>query len=170
MKSFWVIVPTYNPGQAEWAKWLNALKEQSWQPQQVLVVDSGSQDGTQTLTHSEGHTLLEVKSVDFDHGGTRQWALNTALEAATQNSPDFVVFLTQDAILAGPTALQKLLEAFDHPLVAAAYGRQLPKTDATWFEAFARSFNYPEFPHTVSLADREKLGIKACFFSNAFGA
>ena len=70
MKSFWVIVPTYNPGKTEWEKWLRALKEQSLQPQQVLVVDSGSQDGTQTLTQAEGHTLLEVKSIDFDHGGT----------------------------------------------------------------------------------------------------
>jgi rhamnosyltransferase len=173
MKSFWVIVPTYNPGKTEWEKWLRALKEQSWQPQQVLVVDSGSQDGTQTLTQAEGHTLLEVKSIDFDHGGTRQWALNTALEVAAQNlqsSPDFVVFLTQDAILAEPTALEKLLEAFEYPVVAAAYGRQLPKPDATWIESFARTFNYPDLPHTVSLADREKLGIKTCFFSNAFGA
>jgi len=172
-QSFWVIVPTYNPGKDEWAQWLRALKSQVCQPQKVIVVDSGSVDGTQTLTQAEGHSFLEINAKDFDHGGTRQWALNKALEAAAktqENSPEYVVFLTQDAILSEPSALKNLLQAFDNPSVSAAYGRQLPKPDANWLEALTRHFNYPEQSQTVSLADREKLGLKACFFSNAFGA
>jgi rhamnosyltransferase len=172
-QSFWVIVPTYNPGKDEWAQWLRALKAQVCQPQKVIVVDSGSVDGTQTLTQAEGHSCLEINAKDFDHGGTRQWALNKAVEAAAktqENSPEYVVFLTQDAILSEPSALKNLIQAFDNPSVSAAYGRQLPKPDANWLEAFTRHFNYPEQSQTVSLADREKLGLKACFFSNAFGA
>jgi GT2 family glycosyltransferase len=65
-QSFWVIVPTYNPGKDEWAQWLRALKAQVCQPQKVIVVDSGSVDGTQTLTQAEGHSCLEINAKDFD--------------------------------------------------------------------------------------------------------
>jgi rhamnosyltransferase len=81
-----------------------------------------------------------------------------------------VVFLTQDAILAFPNALENLLSAFHNPQVAAAYGRQLPKPQASWLEAHARNFNYPAQSRTVSLQDKASLGFKVCFFSNAFGA
>jgi rhamnosyltransferase len=54
--------------------------------------------------------------------------------------------------------------------VAAAFGRQLPKPHASWLEAHARQFNYPAQSRTVQLKDKDSLGFKVCFFSNAFGA
>jgi rhamnosyltransferase len=78
--------------------------------------------------------------------------------------------MTQDAVLGQPDALSNLLQAFQNPQVAAAYGRQLPKPQATWLEANFRQFNYPAVSRTVQLQDKESLGLKACFFSNAFGA
>ena len=178
---FGVIVPTYNPGREAWAKWVQALQSQNCKPMQVVVVDSGSTDGSLELSQQAGFTVLHTKAQDFNHGATRQWALeqgflnsqpnpaNGATPSAS-SPPDFIVFLTQDAILANPKALEELLQAFQDPQVAAAYGRQLPKPEAHWLEAHTRSFNYPDASRTVQLKDKASLGIKACFLSNSFAA
>ena len=178
---FGVIVPTYNPGREAWAKWVQALQSQNCKPMQVVVVDSGSTDGSLELSQQAGFTVLHTKAQDFNHGATRQWALkqgflnsqpNPANGATSSASspPDFIVFLTQDAILANPHSLAELLQAFQDPQVAAAYGRQLPKPEAHWLEAHTRSFNYPDASRTVQLQDKASLGIKACFLSNSFAA
>ena len=178
---FGVIVPTYNPGLEAWAKWVQALQFQNCKPMQVVVVDSGSTDGSLDLSQQAGFTVLHTKAQDFNHGATRQWALeqgflnpqpnptNGATPSAS-SPPDFIVFLTQDAILASPNSLAELLQAFQDSQVAAAYGRQLPKPEAHWLEAHTRSFNYPDASRTVQLQDKASLGIKACFLSNSFAA
>lgn len=102
---FWVVVPTLNPGLKAWTDWIAALKAQDSQPQKVIIVDSGSDDGSLALTQSEGFSLFHVKALNFDHGGTRQWALAQALQAAQNEGispPEVVVFITQDALLAPP--------------------------------------------------------------------
>jgi rhamnosyltransferase len=150
---------------------------------QVVVVDSGSTDGSLELSQQAGFTLLHTKAQDFNHGATRQWALDQgflnpesstanspAHSAATSPQPEFVVFLTQDAILATPKALAELLQAFEEPQVAAAFGRQLPNPEASWLETHTRAFNYPDVSRTVQLQDKASLGIKACFLSNSFAA
>jgi len=168
---FGVIVPTYNPGREAWAKWVQALQSQNCKPMQVVVVDSGSTDGSLELSQQAGFTILKTSAQDFNHGATRQWALNQGfLNPEPSPPPDFIVFLTQDAILASPKALAELLQAFQDPQVAAAYGRQLPKPEAHWLEAHTRSFNYPDASRTVQLQDKASLGIKACFLSNSFAA
>jgi rhamnosyltransferase len=169
MPHFWVLVPTYNPGLQAWAQWIQALQTQNCKPLQVVVVDSGSTDGSLALSRQAGFTVLHTQAAQFNHGGTRQWALNQALQTAGQH-PEFLVCLTQDAVLASHQALQTLLAAFHKPAVAAAYGRQLPKPGASWLEAHARLFNYPQESKTVQLQDKDRLGIKTCFLSNSFAA
>ena len=180
---FGVIVPTYNPGLEAWVRWVQALKSQNCKPMQVVVVDSGSTDGSLAMSQQAGFRVLHTEAKNFNHGATRQWALNQGflnpesisaispnLNAPPSTSPEFMVFLTQDAILANPNALADLLQAFQDPQVAAAYGRQLPNQNAHWLEAHTRSFNYPDSSKTVQLQDKASLGIKACFLSNSFAA
>ena len=172
MPQFGLVVPTFNPGREAWAQWVQALQSQTCKPMQVVVVDSGSTDGSLDLSQQAGFTILQTKAQDFNHGATRQWALDqTLLARQTESpSPEFAVFLTQDAVLAHPNALEELLKSFEEPKIAAAFGRQLPKPEATWIETHARTFNYPNFSKSVQLQDKESLGIKACFLSNSFAA
>lgn len=167
--NFWVLVPTYNPGLEAWAQWVQALQTQNDKPAQVVVVDSGSTDGSLALSQQAGFTVFHTLANDFNHGGTRQWALDQALKLSAP-PPQFLVCLTQDALLASADSVQALLRTFDNPEVAAAFGRQLPKKEATWLETHSRTFNYPAISRTVQFEDKANLGIKTCFLSNSFAA
>ena len=158
-----LIVPTHNPGPL-WPQWLAAVAQQQ-PPVQGLVVDSSSTDGTSFAALPAGWQCLRIAAASFNHGGTR----NLALQHVPPGT-DVVVFMTQDALLATPNALQALLSAFDDPTVACAYGRQLPHANATPLAAHARGFNYPATSRTLSMANQPQLGLKTCFMSNSFAA
>jgi rhamnosyltransferase len=157
-----VIVPTLNAA-GIWPLFVPALLACA-PPEQVLIVDSESTDGTGDLARAAGFQLCSVLRAEFNHGATRQKA------AEMLPSADILVYMTQDAVLDGPNALAKLLAAFDDPQVGAAYGRQLPRPKAKAIEAHARIFNYPANSQIRSLASREQLGIKTVFASNSLAA
>lgn len=84
---------------------------------------------------------------------------------------DIVVFLTQDAVLATPHAIERLVDAFSADAkVGAAYGRQLPHVDAGPIGVHARRFNYPAESQTRGFDDRRRFGVKTAFISNSFAA
>jgi len=157
-----IIVPTLNAA-AEWPRLTSALLS-CVQPEQVLVIDSSSTDGTADLARRSGFQVFSIPRTQFNHGGTRQLATELLRDA-----PIFI-YLTQDAELTDSDAVNKLLEAFADPNVGAAYGRQLPKIDAGPIEAHARLFNYPQDSSVRDLKDREILGLKTAFISNSFAA
>jgi rhamnosyltransferase len=105
-----------------------------------------------------------ITRAEFNHGGTRQMGVDMMPEA------DIIAFLTQDALLANPDAIDLLLAAFADESVGAAYGRQLPHRNAGPIAAHARLFNYPPESQLRGLEDRERFGIKTAFISNSFAA
>lgn len=158
-----VIIPTLNG-----ARWLDdlltRLREQTLQPDEILVVDSGSTDATLSIAARHGVHLLEIPPGSFDHGGTRSLAVRHV-------QGDLLVFLTQDAVPADREALARLVHPFaEDALIAAAYGRQLANPDATPCAAHLRLFNYPPESAVRSLDDRHRLGFKTIFISNSFAA
>jgi rhamnosyltransferase len=159
-----VLVPTCNPG-LHWPAFLQALQAQTLRPESCVVIDSDSTDGAPEAAQAAGLTVHRIARADFNHGTTRQQAVEQFAAQA-----DVVVFLTQDAVLAEPSALQQLVAAFDDATVAAVYGRQLPHANATPVAAHARLFNYPATSHTRRLSDVSEFGIKTCFLSNSFAA
>lgn len=158
-----LIVLTLNPGPL-WSQWLAAVQRQQ-QNVRGLVVDSSSTDGTDFSTLPAHWQCLRIAPSDFNHGTTRTLALQHVPQGT-----EVVVFLTQDALLAGPDALNALLSAFADPTVACAYGCQLPHVDATPLAKHARAFNYPDASRTLCIADQSQLGLKTCFLSNSFAA
>jgi len=158
-----LILLTRNPGHF-WPQWLKAVYAQQ-PPVPGVVVDSSSTDRTNFCALPKSFELLRIFAADFNHGGTRNLALNY-LAAGTE----VAVFMTQDALLADSHALSRLVAVFDDPSVACAYGRQLPHADATPIAAHARHFNYPDQSRTIRFEDKAQLGLKACFLSNSFAA
>jgi len=163
MNKVGLIVPTLNAGES-WKDWLDAFERQTRKPDCLLVIDSSSSDGTAALARAHGFAVRTIRKADFNHGGTRQWGLGLLPEV------EFVVFMTQDALLASPAALERLLAAFEDNQVGAAYGRQLPHRGAGPIAAHARLFNYPPEGQVRSLEDRARYGIKTAFISNSFAA
>ena len=158
-----LVIPTYNPAYYT-QELLESLQEQSLQPDELLIIDSGSIDNSLAKYSAAGFVLHKINDTDFDHGGTRQLAIEMNLDI------EVIIFMTQDALFADQHSLEKLLSAFDDDNVGAAYGRQLPRKGAEPFETHARIFNYPSESRIKSLADSKDLGIKTCFMSNSFAA
>ncbi len=161
---FALIVPTLN-AQLNFGEFLPAIMSQSARPKRLIVIDSESDDMTVQLAAQVGAEVFSISRSDFNHGRTRMLGVRQV-----SCDCEVVVFLTQDAILADPSALAALLDPFNDPSVDVVYGRQLPRHDATPIEAFARNFNYPSISENKSRADIPRLGFKACFCSNSFAA
>jgi rhamnosyltransferase len=158
----YVIVPTLNAA-PYWPRFAAALHGCVC-PEQVLIVDSSSTDGTPEMARAEGFQVCSIPRADFNHGGTRQMAAEMLPNA------EVLVYLTQDAVLTDPQSISVLLRAFDDPTVGVAYGRQLPRPGAGAIEAHARLFNYPGDSNVRDLSSREQLGFKAVFISNSYSA
>ena len=155
-----VIIPTLN-AEGEIDALLSLIEAQTLQPCEVLVVDSTSDDSTaaEVAKHPEVE-LMTVERRDFNHGMTRDMALR-------RTTGEFVCFLTQDAIPASGSYLQKLVAPMlTNESIALVSGRQLPKPGARRFEQLVRGFNYPEKPSIRGKGDLKKYGIKTFFASD----
>lgn len=159
-----LLIPTLNAGPA-WSDFIDALARQELQPIEVLVMDSGSTDTTVNSALKAKFTILKVAPSEFNHGGTRNEGMMHFLGRI-----DYLVCMTQDAILTNSESLQELLKSFHDLTVGAAFGRQLPHVDATPLAVHARLFNYPNASRALSIADKARLGLKTCFISNSFAA
>ena len=157
-----VVIPVLN-AEKDLPGLLKALSEQTLQADEIIVTDSESSDRTRQIAEAEGVRVIPVLRKEFDHGGTRDMALRASLG-------DIVVFLTQDAVPAESSFLEKLIRPLSEEGVAVVTGRQLPKKSATRVERLVRIFNYPAESHIRSEADVEKMGIKAFFCSDVCAA
>ena len=157
-----VIIPTRNGGKYL-GRLLRTLKEQSVRPDQILAVDSFSNDDTSEICKAFGADFIQIEAKTFDHGGTRNLGASRAIG-------DILVFMTQDALPRETGCLENLIRPLYDYEIAASYGRQIPKEDANPVEVFVRSFNYPSVEITKGIEDLPRLGVKTFFFSNACSA
>ncbi len=161
-----LIIPTLNAGK-NFKRLLEEISRQDLNCKK-LVVDSESTDGTPELAESFGFEVLKIQREKFNHGKTRQFAVEYLQK---KFSIDIAVFLTQDVFLYGDKTLSKLVEIFaENSEVGLTFGRQLPHKNATLEAKFLREFNYPAKSQLRSLADKKFLGLKVATASNSFAA
>jgi rhamnosyltransferase len=159
-----IIIPVRNGGE-RWREAAAALHAAVPDPSTVAVVDSSSTDGSDEVAADLGFELLRIDPRTFNHGGTRQAAVDRFCRGR-----EFALFLTHDAVIEGSESLTALLDAFSNPQVAAAYGRQLPHHNARSFGRHSASFLYPANNALRTLASAPEHGIRTAYISNSFAA
>jgi rhamnosyltransferase len=119
-----VVIPTFNAGPG-FADLLRKLAAQEGDFElEVIVVDSGSTDGTAELATKYGAALHRVPQADFDHGATRDLGVSLS-------SGEYVALTVQDAVSLDEKWLDTMVENLERdPRVAAVYGRHVPRSDA----------------------------------------
>jgi rhamnosyltransferase len=94
---------------------LELLKRQTLRPQ-IVVVDSGSTDGTLEIVRRHDVELIEIPAASFTYGG----ALNTGTERATA---EVVVALSAHSFPKDEDWLARIADAMNAPEVACASGQ-----------------------------------------------
>ena len=157
-----VIIPVYRPDD-KLIKLIRALKKQTVKPTGITLVVSTTGKGTEpriseAVAIAPEIRILEVKASEFDHGGTRRWAVE-------RTECDVFVMMTQDAVPNDEFLIERLTGAIEGN-TACAYARQLAGSESSTFEKISRLHNYPGASVTKTKEDIEKLGIKAFFCSD----
>lgn len=166
-KKIGLFIPTLNAGDL-FFEVMNGISNQLIDlPIRKLIIDSGSTDNTVFLAEENGFEIIKIDKSEFNHGGTRNYAVNKL------NDCEIVVMMTQDVILENPLSIKELISSIldKHSNIFMSYGRQIvDEKKGNWFEKRARLYNYPAESKVKSNFDKEELGIKTVFASNAFAA
>lgn len=98
-------------------------KQKMWQQSELIVVDSGSTDGTVDFARAAGARVYEIPAEEFNHGATRDFGI-------ARTSGEYVILMVQDAIPRDLDLIGNILRPFEDPEVAGVYARQLPQPNA----------------------------------------
>lgn len=152
LPSVTVSVLTWN-GERYLEALLSAVRDQEYAGVvEVLVIDSGSTDGTLGIISAHPEVRLhQIPNSEFGHGKTR----NLVAQLATG---DIVVYLTHDAVPAGPQWLSRLVAPFiDDDRIVAVLGKQVPRRGCVPILKYdiERVFERlgPDYGHTVFYDD-----------------
>ncbi len=143
------------------------LKAQNIKPDEIFIMHTVETDEDDLelswIEDIDNVTVEKVKKEEFDHGGTRDRAMQLCSDF------EYVLFMTQDAIPKNKKLTESLLEAImaDKQTNAVAYARQEPDKGCNIIERYTRTFNYPDEPHSgLEMAAETNNSIKAIFCSD----
>jgi rhamnosyltransferase len=120
-----VVVPTLNAG-PELEELLEKISIQEGDfEREVIVVDSGSTDGTVELARRYGARIHQIRKEEFNHGATRNLGVSLA-------RGEYVALTVQDAVPLDERWLGAMVENFERDeRVAGVYSRQIPRPEAS---------------------------------------
>ncbi|MGJ5642462.1 glycosyltransferase family 2 protein [Formosa sp. S-31] len=151
-----VVIPVLD-GMATLPKLFYGLKQQTIYNQiEVIIIDSGSTDGTLEYVKENGVILIEISKTDFNHGATRNLGVQRA-------QGEFVLLTVQDAWTEDPKLLETMLSHFKDSNVAGVCGQQIVPHDTDknpheWFRPFSKP--KPRFVHFKAHKEFEQLTPK----------
>lgn len=158
-----IVIPVKDGGE-DLVRCLDAIARQRIDETiEVVVVDSGSRDGSVERARERGARVHTIPPTEFHHGRTR----NLGCELARG---DTLVFTSQDAYAASDSWLARLTAPLDGEGVAGVYGRQLPHLDAHPPERYFLDFLYGPDPRMQRLTPDGGLSFEVTLFSNVNSA
>jgi rhamnosyltransferase len=159
-----IVIPVKNGG-ADLTRCLDAIaRQQVDQEVEVVVVDSGSTDGSAELAMARGARVQRISSSEFNHGATRNLGASIA-------RGETLVYTSQDAYAAREDWLALLVAPLRaDPRVAGVYGRQLPHQDARPPEVYFLDFLYGPTARVQEAETVAELSMDTTLFSNVNAA
>lgn len=130
---------------------------------EIIVIDSGSTDGTTLLVSNYSIKLIQIAPSSFSHGGARNIGADNA-------QGEILIYLTQDAVPSDERWLANLTCGFNDPDVAGIFGRQIPKEDASPLERFFLQYVYPDYRIVKDSVNPHNCTLQDIFFSNVNSA
>ncbi len=102
---------------------LAALQQQDYPDWELIVIDSGSTDGSQKMIRAaEPAHFIQIEPHEYNPSKV----MNHGMQLA---SSEFGIFLNADATPQGKTWLRPLVAGLQDPNTAAVFGRQIPRPD-----------------------------------------
>lgn len=148
-----VVIPTYNGGDI-WRDVLAALRRQRapW-PFEIVVIDSGSNDGSADLCRNQPDIGLHViPKSEFGHGRTRNLGVH-------RSQGEFIAFLTQDAKPVGDFWLYDLVTVLERrPKAAGVFGRHIAWPSASAFTRRDLERHFARFGRLPLVVSNESSG------------
>lgn len=166
-----IVIPVKNEA-LKIADCLNGIQNQTIEVSEVVVVDSGSTDGTQEIVRSFPKTkLIEIPASEFNHGLTRYLGFE-------HTQGEYIVFTVGDARPVNDKWIDDLLAGFIDEKVAGVCGQQVvphdkDKNPVQWFvprsepELEAWKFESPHLFDRLSPEQRKQIcgwdDVTACY-------
>jgi rhamnosyltransferase len=120
-----VVILTFNAGPGFEALLKSLSGQRTDFAYELVVVDSGSTDGTPELAERYGAEVQRISQSEFNHGATRNLGVS-------HSRGEFVALIVQDALPLDEGCLAALVDNLEgDEAVAGVYGRQLPHADAS---------------------------------------
>lgn len=120
---------------------------------EVILVDSGSTDGTPEIVSGYPVRLYRIAPEAFHHARTRNYLASLA-------QGTYLVYLNADAFPTSPNWLNSLLSNFSDSSVGAVYGRHLPKPDCNLERQVVLSAMYGGEKVIKEPSRRQELGYR----------
>ncbi len=145
---------------------LAGLQNQEYKNWELIVIDSGSTDGSVELIRAANPKhFKQIQSHEYNPSRVMNWGMQMA-------SGDYGIFVNADATPQGKNWLRPLVEGLFDPKTAAVFGRQIPRPDceAVFACDYDRCFgenreskNWDHFFSMVSSGLRKDIWLKRGF-------
>ncbi len=137
-----VVIPVYN-GLEDLSRLIPSLKKQKRvNLSEIIIVDSGSKDGSAEYTQKEGCIVIRIRQEEFSHSYARNLG-------ASKAKGKYVLFMTQDALPENDTWLAKMVQPLKEGIAVAVSCCQIPRKDCDLYGKVAGHFHseYMLFPY-----------------------
>ena len=148
-----IVIRAYNED-AHIGRLLEGIRQQTVKDVEIILVDSGSTDGTVSVAESFDARIVHIPSDEFTFGRS----LNFGVQAATR---EFVLIASAHVYPVYPDWIESLLHPFEDDRVALTYGKQRGPDSAKYSEHQIFHQWYP---------DISRLNQETAFCNNANAA
>ena len=139
-----VVIRAYNEA-AHIGRLLTGIRQQTLAEVEVILVDSGSTDGTVRIAQEFCAKVVEIKKEEFTFGRSLNWGIEAA-------SHENIVIVSAHCYPVYPDWLEKIITPLADPQVAVSYGKQRggdtnQYSEHQWFKQYFPDYSIPRQGH-----------------------